>query len=69
MAALLFGGAGTLRYPHAWIYLGLYFGLSTAVITDLLHRDPALMERRLRAGPTAERRPVQRLVALIYVGP
>jgi len=62
MAALLFGCAGTLRYWHAWIYLCLFFGLSTALTFDLLRRDPALLERRLKGGPTAEARPVQRLI-------
>src|SRR4030095_2359961 len=62
MGALLFGVAGTLRYWQAWVYLLLFFGLSAAVTQDLLRRDPALLERRLKGGPTAERRPVQRVI-------
>lgn len=62
MAALLFGCAGTLRYPAGWIYLCLFFGLSAALTFDLLRRDPALLQRRLKGGPAAERRPVQRLI-------
>ena len=62
MAALLFGCAGTLRYWQAWVYLVLCFGLSGMITFDLLRRDQALLERRMKGGPTAEARPVQRLI-------
>jgi len=62
MGALLFGGAGTLRYWEAWVYLLLFFTLSALVTRDLLARDPALLERRLKGGPQAERRPAQRVI-------
>ncbi len=64
MGALLFGCAGTLRYWHAWVYLALFFGLSAAITLDLLRRDPALLQRRMKGGPTAESRPLQRLIML-----
>jgi protein-S-isoprenylcysteine O-methyltransferase Ste14 len=62
MGALLFGLAGTLRYWQAWVYLFLFFALSAALTQDLLRRDPALLERRMKGGPTAEKRPVQRVI-------
>jgi protein-S-isoprenylcysteine O-methyltransferase Ste14 len=61
---LLFGCAGSLRYWQAWIYLLLFFGLSAAITFDLLRRDPALLERRMKGGPTAEQRPVQRFIMI-----
>jgi len=64
MGLLLFGSAGTLRYWHAWVYLLLFFGLSGAITLDLMRRDPALLERRMKGGPTAERRPLQRFIML-----
>jgi protein-S-isoprenylcysteine O-methyltransferase Ste14 len=64
MGLLLFGCAGSLRYWQAWIYLLLFFGLSAAITFDLLRRDPALLERRMKGGPTAEQRPVQRFIML-----
>ena len=64
MGLLLFGSAGTLRYWHAWIYLVLFFSMSAVITLDLIHRDPALLERRMKGGPTAERRPVQRFIML-----
>jgi protein-S-isoprenylcysteine O-methyltransferase Ste14 len=64
MAALLSGLAGTLRYWEAWVYLAV-FTIATAVTTfDLLARDPALLEGRMRAGPTAEQEPAQRVIML-----
>lgn len=62
MAVLLFLSAGTLRYWHGWIYLSLFLGMSVAITVDVMRRDPALLERRMKAGPTAEQRPVQRII-------
>ena len=62
MGALIFGLAGTLRYWQAWLYLVLFFGLSGLLTAELLRRDPALLERRMKGGPQAERRPAQRII-------
>jgi protein-S-isoprenylcysteine O-methyltransferase Ste14 len=64
MGCLLFVSAGTVRYWHAWVYLLLFSAMSAAITLDLARRDPALLERRMRGGPMAERRPVQRLIML-----
>jgi protein-S-isoprenylcysteine O-methyltransferase Ste14 len=60
--ALLFVPAGTLRYWQAWVYLTVFVGCSALTTVDLIRRDPALLERRLRGGPAAERRPAQRVI-------
>ena len=62
MGLLLFLPAGTLRYWQAWMYLGIFFGASALTTAFLIRRDPALLERRMRGGPTAEKRPVERLI-------
>lgn len=62
VGALLFACAGTLLYWQAWLYLTLFIGLSAGLTENLLKRDPALLERRMKGGPTAEKRPVQRLI-------
>jgi len=62
MGLLLFIPAGTLRYWQAWVYLGIFFGASALTTAFLIHRDPALLERRMRGGPTAEKRPVERII-------
>jgi protein-S-isoprenylcysteine O-methyltransferase Ste14 len=62
MGALLFGAAGTLRYWPAWVYLAVFFGASSYATLDLIKRDPALLDRRMRGGPMAEKEPRQRLI-------
>ena len=59
---LLFVPAGTLHYWQAWVFLGV-FVIVTLVPSIRLNRiDPAAIERRRRAGPKAETRPVQKIV-------
>jgi protein-S-isoprenylcysteine O-methyltransferase Ste14 len=60
--ALLFGPAGTLHYWQAWVFLGVFTALSLSTVF-LLKKDPAVVERRMHAGPKAETRPVQKVVA------
>lgn len=62
LALALFGSAGTLRYGRGWAYLATFLGATLAVTLHFLRADPALIRRRIAAGPAAERRPVQRLV-------
>ncbi len=62
MGLLLFGIAGTTRYWQAWVYLAIFIGLTVITTLDLLERDPALLERRMTGGPTAEQRPVQTII-------
>jgi protein-S-isoprenylcysteine O-methyltransferase Ste14 len=62
MALLLFGAAGTLRYWQAWLFLASYFAASIALTLYLVKYDPALLARRMRGGPFAEREPAQRII-------
>lgn len=59
---LLFLPAGTLHYWQAWVFLAV-FALSTWLPSGyLLRTNPAALERRMRAGPKAETRLLQRIV-------
>ena len=64
MGLLLFVPAGTVHYWQAWVYLSIFMGASALTTLDLLRRDPALLERRMRGGPMAEKRPAQRVIML-----
>jgi protein-S-isoprenylcysteine O-methyltransferase Ste14 len=64
MGLLLFVPAGTLRWWEAWVYLAIFSGASALITVDLMRRDPALLERRMRGGPAAEGRPAQKLIML-----
>ncbi len=65
MAAALFIPAGTLDYWQAWIFLAVYFAASAALSLHLMQNDQALMERRMRGGPLAEKEPTQRIIMSI----
>ena len=64
MALLLFVTAGTVRYWQAWLYLAIFFGAATLTTKFLIRKDPALLERRMRGGPSAEKRPTQKFIML-----
>jgi protein-S-isoprenylcysteine O-methyltransferase Ste14 len=68
LAAALFLPAGTLRWWRAWAWLGVFLAPALAITIHLLRRDPALLRRRLAAGPVAEARPVQRLLQALASG-
>ncbi len=65
LALLLFLPAGTFNYWQAWLCIFVFmitlsiFGLYFSV------RDPALMQRRLQAGPAAEQSTLQKIVATL----
>jgi protein-S-isoprenylcysteine O-methyltransferase Ste14 len=62
MGLLLFVPAGTLHYWQAWVFLTIFFAAAALTTVDLMRRDPALLERRMSGGPTAEKRPAQRVI-------
>jgi protein-S-isoprenylcysteine O-methyltransferase Ste14 len=72
MAAMLFAAAGTLDYWQAWLFLAAYSASSLAITLYLMKRDPALLERRKRGGPTAEKEAIQKIImsiaSLAFIG-
>jgi protein-S-isoprenylcysteine O-methyltransferase Ste14 len=62
LAALLFVPAGTLRYWQAWLFMAIFVGATTGITIYLAIRDPALLERRMKAGPAAEGEATQKLI-------
>jgi hypothetical protein len=62
VAAMLFLPVWSLRYWQAWIFWFEFAGLAVGVTIYLLVKDPSLVERRLKGGPTAEKEKSQRLI-------
>jgi protein-S-isoprenylcysteine O-methyltransferase Ste14 len=62
MGLLLFVSAGSTRYWQAWVYLSIFLGASALTTVYLLLHDRALLERRMSGGPTAEKRPTQKII-------
>jgi protein-S-isoprenylcysteine O-methyltransferase Ste14 len=65
LGAIVFVSAGTLAYWQGWIFI-LVFTVSTNIIgVYLALTDPALLERRINAGPGAETRPLQKVLIAV----
>ena len=65
MAALLFIPAWTLNYGRAWGFLTVFGAATLATTLYLMRTDPKLLERRVYAGPSAEKKLGQQIVQSI----
>jgi protein-S-isoprenylcysteine O-methyltransferase Ste14 len=64
LGLLLFLPAGTLNYWQAWVFIGV-FTLATIIPGIYLARtNPAALRRRMRGGPLAEGRTIQKIVII-----
>lgn len=68
IGVMLFAPAGTFHYWQAWVVLAV-FTVSIWIPSGYLQlTNPASLERRMRGGPAAEGRTVQKLVmAVLYL--
>lgn len=71
LAALLFVAAGSLGYWQAWVCWGVFSAGVVGITLYFLKRAPDLIERRLAAGPGAERerrqKVIQALTSILFV--
>jgi protein-S-isoprenylcysteine O-methyltransferase Ste14 len=65
MGLLVFIPAGTIHYWEGWAYLSIFTGASVFTTLYLMITDRALLERRMKGGPAAEKRPAQKLIMLV----
>ena len=65
LAVAVFVPAGTLRYWQGWVCLATFFVPASAISVWVAKHDPALLERRLKAGPKAEKEIGQKIVQTI----
>lgn len=59
--SMLFLAAGTLRYWQAWVFLAIFVVSIWSPSIYLLRTNPEALQRRMRAGPTAEPRMAQKI--------
>lgn len=64
MGAMLFLLAWSVHYVEGWVFLIVLGTLSAAIILYLEKHDPALLERRMKAGPVDEKEPSQKRIQL-----
>lgn len=62
LAALLFLPAWTLNYWQAWVFLLVFGGCVLAITLYLMRKDPALLARRMVAGPGGEKEKTQKII-------
>lgn len=67
-AALLFLPAGSLRFWQAWVYAFVFISSSTILGVYFSRHDPRLIERRMKAGPAAEKEQSQKLIISLLIG-
>ena len=60
---LLFLPAGTFDYWQAWVFIAVFSISTTGLSIYLLVTNPAVLQRRMHAGPTAETRTVQKIAS------
>jgi protein-S-isoprenylcysteine O-methyltransferase Ste14 len=65
LALLLFLPAWTLVYWQGWIFLSVFSVSVLAITVYLARNDPKLLERRLNAGPTAEKEKRQKIIQFL----
>ncbi|QNJ92061.1 isoprenylcysteine carboxylmethyltransferase family protein [Mycolicibacterium fluoranthenivorans] len=59
---LLFLPAGTLNYWQAWVFIAVFMATTLVPNVYLAVKNPATLARRMHGGPTAETRPVQKVI-------
>jgi protein-S-isoprenylcysteine O-methyltransferase Ste14 len=62
LAAMIFAPAWSLAYWQGWTLWFVFIASCLAITLFLLRHDPALVERRMRSGPIAERRSSQKWI-------
>lgn len=66
-AVLLFWPAGTLNYWQAWVFIAIFIVNALVPSCYIALKDPATLQRRMKVGPAAETRTLQKLVITAVV--
>jgi protein-S-isoprenylcysteine O-methyltransferase Ste14 len=65
LVAAVFLPAGTLRWWQGWACLAAFFVPASVITVWVARHDPALLERRLKAGPKGEKEKGHKIVQAI----
>jgi len=66
LPALFFVPAGTLNWPEAWIFIGLYLAVTYGMVLWMKKKNPALLKERQRKKPEAKR--WDKILVRVYSG-
>lgn len=64
LGLLIFVPTWSLTFWQGWIYLLIFTGSAAIITLYLWERDPKLLERRVKGGPSAEKEKTQRVIQL-----
>lgn len=67
VGVVLFGAAGTLNWPEAWLYLALASAISFGAGWWMARNDPALLSERLRSPFQREQKPWDKAVMAVML--
>jgi protein-S-isoprenylcysteine O-methyltransferase Ste14 len=71
LATIIFVPAWTLQYWQAWLCLLVFFASVAVITVYLMQANPALLERRMKAGAQAEteksQKVIQAMAAVVFV--
>lgn len=59
---MLFLPAWTFKYWQAWMFMVIFTILTSAITIYLSLKNPAVVQRRMHGGPTAEKRTAQKII-------
>ncbi|MFL5284186.1 MAG: methyltransferase family protein [Rhodopila sp.] len=62
VGSVIFIPTGTFAYWQGWAFIAVFTASTVIIGLYLAIKDPALLERRIKAGPAAETRPAQKAI-------
>lgn len=65
IATTLFLPAWTINYWQAWVFLIVFLVTVSVITLYLMKKDPKLLERRVKAGPVAEKQISQKIIQFL----
>ena len=63
----LFLAAGTFDYWEGWLFFAVFYISMVLNTLNVMMNDPELLKRRMKAGPTAEKRGAQRVIMFCII--
>jgi protein-S-isoprenylcysteine O-methyltransferase Ste14 len=67
LGLMLFGPAGTLHYWQGWLFAFVFIASTIGIGVYFSKHDPKLIERRIKAGPAAEKELTQKIIIFLVI--
>ena len=67
LVLMLFAPAGSLRFWQGWLFAFVFMASTIAIGLYFSKHDPKLIERRIKAGPAAEKEPSQKIIIFLVM--